>query len=265
LTLKLKVKELFILKKCFAKLNEKRCKRKRRLRGRKNRKHTRRECGYDILGRGSSSGSETFFTPVIFQRKRGIRTTRNNGTIWLSETPEDPSSKVEGASDFSIASWAHFKLAIDKKKKQFHQNLSTFGKFLWILTNTVNRKNNPKTKWIDLFIVNAQLDTADTEIAVEQLEILLNYMERKGMSDKANSVILKLGTSYQFTSGLAPLLQTKGFSNIAQTARSEDKTIKENDSIMIWSKGVDSILSSAARSDENREEAFISALLYNAN
>ena len=248
----------------------KKCKRKRRIRSRKNGKHpkgkaVRRKCGYDIVG-ASSDAEAQLFTPIIFQEKRGVRSTENNETIWLSETPSTV-SKLEGASEFSIATLAQLNLAVDKKKNlKSIESLSQFGKFLWTLTKTVRRRNGPKTEWIDLFLVNAQLDSINSEIAMEQLEILLNYIERKQVNDNASSrVILKLGTNPQFSSDLTQLLGTKGYSNAIRAARNVNKAFGERDPTMIWSKGIESILSSRVRSDERSEEAIISAFLYNAN
>lgn len=255
-------------------MKQKRCKRRGRWDRRKNGKYLKRnfdakkvkhkipKCGYVIVGASSDTDAK-FFTPIIFRQSRGVGSTNFNETIWLSKTPSQV-SKIKGASEFSIASLAQLNLAVDKKKDlKSVQNMSKFGKFLWALTKTIRRRNRLKTEWIDILLVNAQLDSVNSEIAMEQLEILLSYIERKQEASTVSfRVILKLGTNSRFSSDLAQLLGTNGYSNAIQTARNKNKAFADKDPAMIWSKGVENILSSPIRNEEKRKENIISAFLY---
>lgn len=269
-----KILDISSLKQCFKELSKFCVRPKRRARGAKKKlsgRHSRKNCGYEIVGAGSSSSEEeTFFTPVIFKRKRNIRTTGNNGTFWLSETPEIAFTNLDEATSFHIATWIHLKTAVfeevERKEQSAFERLLTALKGAKIGTNkTEKKKNRPTTKWIDLYVVNTQLHTEDLDISQKQLRILLDYLKGKKIGEEQNNaVILTAGVQPSFADVLATMLEENGYQDAIKDTRSslDDDTSKTPKSSIIWSKGLKNIASTNVESKDGNK-AVISALLYN--
>lgn len=269
-----KIPGISSLKQCFKELSKFCVGPKRRARGAKkkvSRRHSRKNCGYEIVGAGSSnSEEETFFTPVIFKRKRSIRTTGNNGTLWLSKTPEIAFTKLDEATSFHIATWVHLKIAVFEEAERKVQ--SAFERLLTALkeakigkSKTEKKKNRPTTKWVDLYVVNTQLNTKDLNISEKQLRILLNYLKEKNIGEEQNNaVILTAGVQPSFADVLATMLGENGYQDAIKDTRSslDDDTSKTPKTSIIWSKGLENIVSTNVENKDGNK-AVISALLYN--
>jgi len=246
---------------CFRELNKELCTFKRVIRvenGKRIYKQVFKEkCGYKVIGAGSSNnGDLTLFTPVIFNRRRGIREADQSGTFWLSETPSEAFTKLDRSSEMRIASWAKLKVAV--MVKPVENRRKGFSRFLNILKKTGNRK--PTTKWIELMVVNSQLDDQDVSVAEEQLEILLKVL-KGGEEDSA--LILNIGINPKHTEKLSAIMENNGnFVNTRKNTRIIPKAPSSpEESTMSWSKGLENMFFTNAE-DDKAQGAGISVLLY---
>ena len=266
-----RLRDIVTLKGCFNKMKNQ-CRKPKRRPRKKQKRHPRREpkCGYRIVGSGSSNVEEdTYFTPVIYKQRRGIRPRGQQSTIWLSDTPNTPYTKVASAADFSIASLARLKVAVHKNrgKRQVYDDPSSLGKFLLALkkigdTETKEEKNRkPSTKWITLYIINAQLDTSNTKTAQEQLGILLEYLKTQQINQDGNSIIMTVNTNEMFKQDIAKMLQDEGFLSAKETARvGSSKPAAEGFGTMLWIKDLESVVYAYTR--KNNADSLVSSLLY---
>jgi len=249
------LRDLMTLKKCFSKIDQK-CARRRRptlLRRRKTRSETVSKCRYRIVGAGSSNDGKTYFTPIIFKQRRGLRVTGKNATIWLSETPKAPFTKLEEASGYSIATWVYLKVAVHQARKVRKGKRSPFERLLDALKKSAkkNKRSKPSTKWVDLYLVNAQLDVK-SEVAEKQLEILFDNLKER-ITGEAKSIVLTLSTPAE--GNVAQILSEEGFLDARKTARSAKKGSGEISSVYI--KNLQSIYNKDTKSN-----GVLSSLLY---
>jgi len=270
-----RLSDIVILKKCFNQIKNK-CRKSRRRPRKKSKRHPRREpkCGYRILGSGSSNIEEdTFFTPVIYKQRRGIRPRGKPTTIWLSDAPETPYTKVTGAEDFSIASMTRIKVAVHKnrRKRQLGEEKSSpLGNFLSMAFTKIgksgktakeeDKNRKPATKWISLFIINAQLDTKDAKVAQNQAGILLEYMRNQEINKEGNSIILSINTNKAFEQDINKMIQDEGLLNVKETSRvSPTKSVEGFDTTM-WIRDLESIVYAYTR--KNNADSLLSSILF---
>lgn len=222
------------------------------------------------MGSGSSNIEEdTFFTPVIYKQRRGIRPRGKPSTIWLSDTPETPYTKVPGAEDFSIASMAHVKVAVHKKRGKRPERSSPLGNFLSMAFTKIGKsgktakeqkQRRPSTKWISLFIINAQLDTKDAKTAQTQAGILLEYMKNQQINQEENSIILSLNTNKAFEQDINKMLQDEGLLNAKDTSRVSPAKSVEGFDTTLWIKDLESIVYAYTR--KNSANSLLSSILF---
>jgi len=270
------IKHIFWLKQCFKHASKKCLKPKKfRSRGRGNksvRRRGHRNCGYEILGAGSSNNEETtLFTPVVFKKKRNIRTTGLNGTVWLSKTPEKEFTKLVSADSFRIASWAYLKLAVYKKRQTSSKiPESGFEKVLMALKRSSNdnktkrRKGRPSTKWIDLYVVNTQINGDDSDVAKRQLKILLDYLKDKNFDNDKSAILLTAGINSRHMVDLAEVLGNAGFKDAVRDTRAEVYYSGTDVTNIVWSKGIQNLLSVGVSIDDgqNNQEPILSVVTY---
>ena len=223
-------------------------------------------CGYVIVGAGSTNNEETtLFAPVIFKQQRNIRTTGNNGTLWLSETPQFAFTKLEKASSYEIATWMHLKVAVHQEYKRNDQ--SAFEKLLNALKKAdtkKKRRSRPATKWIDLYVVNTKFDTEDSQVAKEQLNILLEYLKEKVTGDgEENAVVLTAGVASSMNTDLSEILENEGYQDAIRNTRADidDDVSKIPGSTIVWSKGLENVVSTNVET-KSGQNAALSALLF---
>lgn len=257
-----RVADVSKLKKCFSTTNKHCVTRRRPQKKRRTRSDgLKNKCRYNVLGAGSSNEEETtYFTPVIFKQKRGVRTTGQNATIWLSNTPEIPITKLDQASDFSIASWVYIKVAVHEKRSKREGSKSSFGKIMMALkklSRKRQRKEKPSTRWVDLYVVNAQVDSEKVDVAEDQINILLSYLKNKRIDQENKAVILTISTEGSFNEKLAKLLTDEGFSDAKQTARRVMGT-GDKRKTLVWCKRVESIVYKSG----DKEGGIIASFLY---
>lgn len=257
------------LKKCFAKTNIEKCKKPRR-RGGKKRGNTRK-CGFEILGAGrSNEGESTLFTPVIFQQRRGIRTTGNHGTLWLSKTPDKAFSKLPETSEIRIASWIHLKVAVfERQKKSKVKKENSLEKLLMVFNKVSEmgkkKKKRPTTKWIDLYVVNTQLDDVNANIAKQQVEILMEQLKDKSIGNDQSVVLLTAGINPNFINVVSEIMENEGgFVNARDNARKPVNDQKFIETTTIWSKGLENMFSIGININyENQKQGpVLSVLVY---
>lgn len=230
--------------------------------GRKKRSRRTTRCsGYEIVAAGSSNSDETtFFNPIIFKHKRGLRSLGPNGTFWLSETPDKPFTKLEDASGHGICTWAKLRFAVREGVPK--QNVTTGNAFfetLYSVLKKKERKHKRNTKWVDFYFANTRFDE-NVDVAMQQFDIFYDYLRANVLNDSPDvPIVLTVGSDSNVAEKLAEAFSSRTFNNAITESR---QTYNDNPS----SKSTTFILQSdlvnliAVKSLEDLESQFTAIL-----
>lgn len=238
--------QLIKLKDCFGKI--KFCRNaKVRSRSRNKRSRKSKRCShYEIFAAGSSNGDKTtFFNPIIFKRERGLRALGPNGTFWLSNTPEQPFTKLEGASGHAISTWAKLRYAVRKSQpKKDDGRSNSFFDTLFTVLKKRGKKSKRTTKWVDFYFVNTRLDE-NIAVANQQFDILYNYLISNVLKGDYpdTPVVLTTGSNSNIAKKLAEVLSS---SSPLQNSMVKSRYIYNKDSTdqtltLIYQKGLSNL------------------------
>lgn len=164
------------------------------------------------------------------------------------------------------------KVAVHKnrRKRQLGEEKSSpLGNFLSMAFTKIgksgktakeDKQRKPSTKWISLFIINAQLDTKDAKVAQTQAGILLEYMKNQEINQEDNSIILSINTNKAFEQDINKMIQDEGLLNVKETSRvSPTKSVEGFDTTM-WIKDLESITYAYTR--KNNAYSLLSSILF---